>query len=35
MRVSSSAAAELETRIGFLCEAIRHTTDSREVSQHA
>ncbi len=28
-------ADELETRIGFLCEAIRHTTDSREVSQHA
>jgi protein-tyrosine-phosphatase/DNA-binding transcriptional ArsR family regulator len=28
-------AAELETRIGFLLEAIEHTTDSEEVIQHA
>ena len=28
-------AAELETRIGFLLEAIKHTTDSQEVSEHA
>jgi protein-tyrosine-phosphatase/DNA-binding transcriptional ArsR family regulator len=28
-------AAELETRIGFLLEAIEHTTDSKEVSEHA
>ena len=29
------AAAELETRIGFLLEAIKHTTDSQEVIEHA
>jgi hypothetical protein len=29
------AAAELETRIGFLLEAIRLTTDSQEVVEHA
>jgi protein-tyrosine-phosphatase len=28
-------AAELETRIGFLLEAIEHTTDSQEVIDHA
>jgi protein-tyrosine-phosphatase/DNA-binding transcriptional ArsR family regulator len=28
-------AAELETRVGFLCEAIKHTTDSEEVIEHA
>jgi hypothetical protein len=28
-------AAELETRIGFLLEAIKHTTDSQEVIEHA
>jgi ArsR family transcriptional regulator, arsenate/arsenite/antimonite-responsive transcriptional repressor / arsenate reductase (thioredoxin) len=28
-------AAELETRIRFLCEAIAHTTDAQEVVQHA
>lgn len=28
-------AAELETRIGFLLEAIRHTTGTREVTEHA
>jgi ArsR family transcriptional regulator, arsenate/arsenite/antimonite-responsive transcriptional repressor / arsenate reductase (thioredoxin) len=28
-------AAELEIRIGFLLEAIRHTTDSQEVIEHA
>jgi protein-tyrosine-phosphatase len=28
-------AAELETRIGFLLEAIKHTTDSEEVTEHA
>ncbi len=28
-------AAELQTRIGFLLEAIRHTTDSQEVIEHA
>ncbi len=28
-------AAELETRIGFLLEAIKHTTDSQEVTEHA
>lgn len=28
-------AAELETRIGFWLEAIRHSTDSREVIEHA
>jgi len=28
-------AAELEMRIGFLLEAIRHTTDLEEVIEHA
>ena len=28
-------AAELETRIGFLLEAIKHPTDSQEVIEHA
>jgi protein-tyrosine-phosphatase len=28
-------AAEIETRIGFLLEAIEHTTDLQEVSKHA
>ena len=28
-------AVELETRIGFLLEAIKHTTDSQEVIEHA
>jgi ArsR family transcriptional regulator, arsenate/arsenite/antimonite-responsive transcriptional repressor / arsenate reductase (thioredoxin) len=28
-------AAELETRIGFLLDAIRHTTGTREVTEHA
>jgi protein-tyrosine-phosphatase/DNA-binding transcriptional ArsR family regulator len=28
-------AAELETRIGFLLEAIKHTTDAQEVIEHA
>ncbi len=28
-------AAELETRIGFLLEAIKHTNDSQEVIEHA
>jgi ArsR family transcriptional regulator, arsenate/arsenite/antimonite-responsive transcriptional repressor / arsenate reductase (thioredoxin) len=28
-------AAELETRIGFLLEAIKHTTDPQEVIEHA
>jgi hypothetical protein len=28
-------AAELETRIGFLLAAIRHTTDLQEVIEHA
>jgi protein-tyrosine-phosphatase len=28
-------AAELETRIRFLCEAIKQTTDSQEVIKHA
>ena len=28
-------AVELETRIGFLLEAIQHTTDTQEVTEHA
>ena len=28
-------AAELETRIGFLLAAIKHTTDPQEVIEHA
>jgi hypothetical protein len=29
------AAVELETRVGFLLEAIEHTTDTQEASEHA
>ena len=29
------AAAEIETRVGFLLAAIRHTTEPREVMGHA